>query len=338
MKTQKSIDVCLIGHDIQPSMAFTALVPELASRGKRVLLAVMNGKEYAGLEPSVIRASDYVLIGMSSSEAWSKVEIEAAKFAMDNEIQYGFYSDIFYGYRRKWFTPFRSKASHVFVLNQTEVNNAKNLFPNALVIPSGNPTHAGYFTFQVSRSEVEEKLNIGPQDYVVLVSGTKFLDITTAMIQAVVHSCRNIPNTRIILGLHPSDSSSVDVYNDLGLPIAVVTKKVMSGSHILCRADLFVESSGSLGIEAACKRVPVVNFITPRAYDLIEQEIGERQWPTCVHGTSLLAEDSSSLTRIFEGRDFEELIAKQKQIYPDPVPGSNPRSLKVMADTICERL
>lgn len=338
MKDSKTIDVCLVGHDVQPSMAFTALVSELSSRGLRVLLAVMNGKEYPTLQSEVISLSRFVLIGMSSLDN-AVSEIEAATMANKLGVPFGFYAgETFLCYRRSWFSSFWETASLVFAFNQSEVNEAQRYFPNAKIVPTGNPTHASYFTFD-SKIDVERKLGLSPKHFVVFVGGGGSLQINQELLAATVYACGDIPEVRIIFGLHPGDKNPVEKYReytkDFAVPVTMTTRSIVSGSSVLSRANLLITSATSLGIEAACKRVPVINFLTTLGCDSLEQVTGGRVWPPCKHGVSMKVEDPISLRKVIQEKSYEKLRQRQEEVYPAPTEPGKSASLSLMADAVC---
>ena len=340
----KSIDVCLVGHDVQPSMAFGMLTQELATRGLRVLISAMQGKDREMLTEQAIKLSRLVVVGMSSSAEWARAETEAATMAVKEGIPVGIYADIFRSYRRAWFKPFRQDASLLFVLNEAEIPDARQMYPRALIVPSGNPTHESYFTFAMSRKKVEEIVGCGPGSFVALVSGSKHASITADLLKAAAYGIARIPQARLVLSVHPGDPNPLDQYRavsaNLGVQVFFATKGVLRGSDVLSRADVLIESSGSLGIEAACKRVPAINYLTPEAYDLIEREIGEREWPTCAHGTSHKVDaDPEALRSILESPDkLSSLRSRQEELYPEPKPGTKPRAVSMMANAVEEIL
>ena len=344
---EKQIDVCLIGHDVQPSMAFTDLGRELCTRGLRVLTGVMSGKDRQQVGANLVQASRCVVIGMSSSPQWAQVEVAAAQAAMEADVPFGFYSDIFRCHRRAWFEPFRAKASFVFAFNQAEVSDAQSYFPKAKIVATGNPTHVSYFTRSMSAEDVEKIIAADSDAFVVFVSCSKHLKITLELLDAAVAACGGLDRVRIVAGLHPGDQNPVEAYMahaaEMGAQVTFVTKKELTGPQALCRANLLIESTGSLGIEAACKRIPVVNFLTPTSLELLVQETGAPEWPPCMHGTSIRVDNDPQRLRdyvvlLHSGQKLPDLTRRQEEIYPQPaIPGSS-QSIKIMADTVGQLL
>lgn len=300
---------------------------------------LMYGKEVPVFDSAIIQGMDAVVLGMSSSPKWAEVEIAVAKTAQDAGKPYGFYSDIFKCHRRGWFSPFRESASFVFAFNPADVEDAQQCFPNAKVVATGNPTHASYFDFQVSPTAVEEALGLQKTSQVILVCGVKSFPMNVELILAIINACRKMSvKPEVVFGLHPGDPNDRAGYEavvrSIGeLPIRFVTKAEMPSSHILCRADMLIESTGSLGIEAACKRKPVVSFLTPRAYDLLYVESGEKIWTPAVQGTSTLVENELELAcAIQDGAIHHQIVCRQKGVYPkSDVKG---QALIMMADVL----
>lgn len=349
------VRVMLVARDVSPSQILDRVQVELQSRGHEVRAVLGHGRPLDDFPGDSIRAlvltSDFVLVGMSSTEKLSKEEIVALKAAMDKGIPYGFVCDIFDCYKRPWFADFRERASKLFVPVANEVAETKALFPNAEVVASGNPCWEDYFD-KPSPEEVKalrEKYGLSPDRKTILASGGKQLMFNMTFFGGVVGVANanerlaefneiahreKLPRFQVILSVHPGDPNDISVYNPLthnkedGLSrIPVVIDKGTKSEKLLSVADVAVAMWSNVGIAAACQRKPAINYFTKLYRNFIEAG-GGWPWKPCSElGISELVSDFDGGPRLDEMITWltnpdscwsRSMLKKQEEVFPIP--------------------
>ncbi len=341
--------ITLVARDMAPSQILDKVRAELHERGHEVQPVLGYGKPLEGCLKNTIQAfvttSHFVLSGMSSSEKLSEDEIAAVKMAMDNGIPYGFVNDIFDCYKRPWFTPFREKTSKLFVVAPDEVAEAKQMFPNADVVASGNPCWEDYFDPTMPKEEVRKQLGIADDAKVILCVGGKdpignmiYGDTIRAVSQ--IGSQAFGPSYVVILAPHPGDPVKPESYECFAefskFPAVKITKPgAISTRDLIAASDVLVVLASNLGIEAACQRKPVIHYFHELYKNKVQQSGG---WPWKPVGMNI-AELSKTLEGLAENIDshldrFEgsSMFLRQKEVFP------NPAEKGVAARKICDAL
>jgi len=211
MKRPKKL-IGLVAHDMAPCLAFGLLAVALVKKGFGVIPVLLKaGQKSAPDNWDELLACDSVVIGMSSSPELAQAETSVANWAKEKKVPFFFYADTFGVYGREWFAPFRGLASGIFVLDYPEeIQAARELFPNALIIPAGNPTHLAYFSHPITRKEIRRRIGFGTDDFVILVSLCKSQALNFELLKAVrlgVCMTRNRRRTKVVFSLHPGDKN-----------------------------------------------------------------------------------------------------------------------------------
>lgn len=204
--------VVLVGYDVAPSQALERVGKELSASGADVCLFLGNGKPIKNAYDAQLIAEHpcVVLCGLSSSKELAKDEIATAEVAMKMGMPFGFYADTYGGINRPWFAHLREKASFIFVINEEEGKKARELYPNANVVVSGNPMWEDFFTPKLSREEVRRKLGVGDGEQMVLCPGGKSLAVNMlhwgGVIEALSMGGSFAPvDHKVFLSVHPGD-------------------------------------------------------------------------------------------------------------------------------------
>lgn len=171
----------LVARDAAPSYAFKLLKPELERRGVEVADYLGEGKPLdsppASILISVQRAANVVVSGMSSSNELAEPEIAACRAALAEGIPFGFYGDTYHCHERAregaWFGEFREPAAFYFAINENEARAAKNVFPNALCVATGNPLWENFAFPKQNRAQVRQVFEIADDEFVILSPGGK---------------------------------------------------------------------------------------------------------------------------------------------------------------------
>lgn len=314
--------VALVATDTAPKAAFARLEPALKEAGIEI--------------SSLVKDADVILAGMSSSLKLAEKELEAVEIAETDGKPFGFYADTYGTIRRPWFERFRKSASFVFVINDNEAIDAKGIFPNAKVVISGNPMWEDFFNPKLSRAEARAKLEVVEDCKVVLCPGGKNFIINIlhfgAVIDAMNRAADNLKyrnknnNFKVVFALHPGDQNKMEAYADLSkysrVPVFIMTKEHASTSLILPGCDLVVESASTLGIEAACQRIPVIDYFTETALSRLEEATGSREWDLCKAGAAIRVLDTDTLEAgivlLVENSKIVTLQVRQEMAFPKP--------------------
>lgn len=342
--------VLLVGNMVASCQAFERLIPELQKADAEVVSFLANGKSYQNsLEEmkSAVDSSSIVLVGMASDDL-AKEEVAVAEVAAEKNIPFGFYADTYNSINRPRFAALREKASFVFVINEEEGAKAKTLYQNARVVVSGNPMWEDFFTPKLSREEVRQKLEVGDEQQMVLCPGGKNLAVNMLHWKGVIEALALEPRDernywKVFLSVHPGDQNGADAYKSLvnyreGVSVRVVTKDLLSASHMLPGVDLVIESASTIGIEAACQRKPVIDYFSEIALARLEETSGSRKWEPCELGVARRVDGRpsvllSTINDLFFG-GAREMRRRQEEVYPEPQQRGS--AVRAMATTLQE--
>lgn len=317
--------VALVAHDIGAAKPLNMVAGELIAVGAEVK-SFFRGS-MTPQEQALVGMSDVVLVGMSSSEAFAEDELEVCRKAKANGRPFALFADIEATVGRPWFAELRQDAAMVFVINDRAAANAGNLFPNAKVVVSGNPSWEAFFKPSFSRSEVRAKVGVSDDAVMLLVPLGKDLAVNRLHISGVAESARQLGRkTELVIAMHPGDQNRSESYQEsLGDVTAhFIAKKNyeelgMKGDDLVAGADVVVPSASTVGVTAACQRIPVVNYFSEVALARLEAATGSRQWPPVADGTEAEVSDGSVhlmdvLEDIISGS--RSMKKEQETIYP----------------------
>lgn len=340
--------VVLVGRDAAPSGCFKQLEPVLKERGCDVGLFIGEGKPLAkSVDEIALAASsaNVVVLGMSSSLELAQPEIAAGEAAKRAGISYGFYGDVPRCWARAqsgaWFERLAPEAAFYLGVTQVDADAARMVFPSARLIGTGNPLREEMAFPRFTREEIRAKLNIAPEEKLVLAPGEKFAAGNMASWTVVMDALASLTEEgqcfQLILSAHPGDRTpyAVDsatqkgmkLYDELisfsPVPARIVTKDVLTTSDIVPGADVIVEFESSIGIEGAYQNVPVVSLGFGILFRRLERESGMRILEAVDDGLSeLVVADASKLAdavrRLLTPGGFAKMRAKQQELCPKP--------------------
>ncbi|TAL49262.1 hypothetical protein EPN83_01855 [Patescibacteria group bacterium] len=263
--------IVAVARDMAPSEGVGACADELEKRGCEVKKFLSFGKPFSGSVEELtqdLQAADVVLCGFSSSEALAQEEIAAAKAAMARGVPLFFYADTFGVYRAPWMSFARSWARVVFVQTEPECSGAQPIFPNARVVASGSPIYEKAFFPPKSRSEIRAGLGLEEEDRMIFVPCGKALVDNGVLIAAVLQALSGLGiEYRPFITLHPGDTNEAAQYKALeSYPLRVRARVLgrddgISSQEALCGTDLVITGGSAAAIEAACMRIPVIDFM-----------------------------------------------------------------------------
>lgn len=360
--------VCLIGSSMAPSKAFSMLKPVLEGRGDIVTLLVANGKPAGFTREDVQNAvpnSDIVVIGMSAPAKNAELEIFAAQVAREYGILYGFYGDVAKCWGRasfdNYFGSVAEDAEFYLGVHLKDADDAEEVFPDAQLFGTGNPAREEEAFAKMSRKEVRKILEIGEDEKLILVPGSKFAGANFAILAILMEALRedeDFVNTQIIFCPHPGDKTPFAVdprekdekKSKLGLyeeflsqapvPMRLIQKDIISSTDAVSGADLIVEFGSSIGFTATYQRIPVITVPVISAVNRWYQINGSRTTELMDDEASyaLLDGDPYFLTEAInnllnhESEEYKDLVKTQEEKYP--LPKNRGEALQKMADAI----
>lgn len=340
--------VILVARDAAPSGCFKRLEPILKEWGLNVSLIVGNGKPLTTSADEITHAASHgnvVVLGMSSSLELAQPEIAAGEAALNAGVPYGFYGDIrrCWGRARNgaWFERLAPNAAFYFGVTQYDSDSAREVFPNAKLFGTGNPLREEMAFPRFTREAVRAKLNIAPEEKLVLAPGGKFAAGNMASwvitMEALSLLATKDQHFQLALATHPGDrtpcavdattQTEMKLYEELvsfsPIPVQVVSKNILTTSDMVPGADIIVEFGSSIGIEGAYQGIPVVTLGFEILFRRTEQTNGTRTLEMVGDGLSeLVVADASKLAgtirRLLTPDGFAQMRARQLELCPKP--------------------
>lgn len=212
---------------------------------------------------AAVAKADRVLIGLSSSPERAEAEIAAAAMAKKHGVPFGFFCFAYGEYRLPWFTESLRDANFLFVLNEQEVEEARQFAPKATIVASGNPVWSTYFDTALRRDEVCSILEVNPKSKVAVVVGANNSKRNTPLLDALDHALKPFPQLRVFFAVHPGEPEGRDKFEAWAQKSRqqISMLKDIDPLNALAACDLVISSLSSLGIAAACRRIPVIDWI-----------------------------------------------------------------------------
>lgn len=332
----------LVAFDAAPSNAFKLLEGELTNRGHEVTLIVGNGQRIdEGTFEDALKSIqdlrvDVILCGMSSNAERSECEIRLAQQALHCGTKVGFYADIYGCHKRPWFTNVVHQSHFLCVIDEQEAEDARERYPNTVVLVTGNPTWAAFFHPRLTRAESREKMAMGDDDIVILSPAGKTTPVimhfwgeviaAAHKLQAVLRDTKKV---HVILARHPGDKTSVELYKpfiDLSrISVRLVNKDEIPLSDMIPGCDVLVAAYSTNGVEAACQRVPVIDYFTRLNMNEWNRLTGSSIWePARKAASKVVTEDIGELAFSMKALAYpdgsnrmrEDLITNQARVFP----------------------
>lgn len=301
--------VLLVAKDVGLAAPLAMVSAELAKLGIGCSSFLRGGPSRDCVRSMMVEGDpnfpDFVLTGMSSSPELSEDEIRVLHIARECGIPFGVFSDTFGAWKgRDWFEGYRQNATALFVLNEEEAAEARVKYPNAKVFGYGNPRWAEFFTQRMTSEEVRSKIGAYDTDIVVEVPGGKDLQVNLAHFGAVISAAEDLNRGDchfvVFISLHPGDKNPRSEYEKLvdGKSFVRITdKSIVSADDMLAGADMVVQSASTVGVTAACQRIPVINYFSKATLDRLEGNIHSREWPPVLQGTEVVVVDDIGVLR-----------------------------------------
>lgn len=328
--------VLLVGTDVAQCFAFKILEEALKVIGIEVKTVLGNGKPvtWPSMDLSelknLVRETDIVLTGLSSSSENAGIEIHAAEVARDLGKPFGFYADTYGSQERPWFAHLRADTKFLFVLNVEEAESSKLLFPNAIIVASGNPTWENFFFPALTRETVRKQLNVSDDEQLVFIPGGTPLEINLSVLTAVITTLNSYPNLqkkrwKIAYGVHPGDNNYKNnpcVYDSFRewsrFPFEIIPREKMRGSDMLPGVDFVIDCGTTIGIEAAHQRKKIICYLCNIGINNLKITINSAIWPPCEKGVMHLVERGTDELATAFSMDFTKIHERQAEVFPSP--------------------
>ena len=181
---------------------------------------------------------------------------------------------------------------------------------------------------------MRQKLGITDKQKMILAPGGKCLAQNMLLFGGVIEAANSMHIGQIVvLTLHPGDTNPSEIYADLvkysRTPVLVIPKEMLSGPEMIPGCDVVVQSGSTIGIEAACQRKPVIEYLTYVGLGNWERQTGSRKMETIELGIARVA--SASLGRGVDDMTYfvealtnsqsglgPQLMRQQKKVFPQP--------------------
>jgi len=260
-------DIVLVAQDAAPSAAFKLLSAELAGRGfhTRPFLGEGTKQDIGDMSQRIAEAitnARILLLGMSSSPELARCELAAGMYADTCNVPVALLADSWDCISREWFKPLRRTTSIVFVVDEEERAIAKRLFPATYILVSGNPLWQNAKYTPISRGETRMRLGLEARERMVFCALTKNAEVNLELLRALVVAVQ-LPRTRGIVGFHPGDQTDLAVYDKVSGGNRRITIAKGSSKETLTAADVVLNGTSGVGIEAVVQGIPVLEFKGP---------------------------------------------------------------------------
>lgn len=358
--------IAMVGRDAAQSRAFTRLKPVLIGRGYKVNLMVGDGQPLSQSDNEIVSAvqdSDVVLLGMSSAPETAQPEILAGLKAHELGKPCVFYGDVVKCWMRArsgaWFEELAKTAAMYLGVNEIDAEAAREVFPVAILVATGNPLREDIFFSEMTREQVRSELKVSENEILVLAPGGKYdgwgdIAFWNTIMEALMILSGKGMRFKLIMTPHPGDrilrlidpkaregSKAVDVYGDMarlsGVPAEVVLKARLSTSQIVPGSDVIVDFASSTNVEGACQRKPVITLGIEILWRCLEAANGTRYLEWVDKQTSELVPGypeklAEAIKRLLTPEGYAPQLARQEKHYPVPERGL---VLREMANAIC---
>ncbi|RJQ34495.1 hypothetical protein C4568_02450 [Candidatus Parcubacteria bacterium] len=235
------------------------------------------------------------------------------------------------------------------VIGPSDKKGAARLYKESVrIFVSGNPMHEMYYFPEKDRETVRAELGVGAQTLIVS-PGTKFPQQNIALWGGLGSALIGLPDRKFyfVLSRHPGDDGDetydrlIEQLNSIPhITARLITRNELSGPQLLIGADLVVSFLSELGIGAAIRRIPNIEFWPSVLQERKQVLIGDKAWEPIEQGlAALVASDDPQYLRIEILRYLKEtnerlmMLTRQRLIYGDaqPRPGY---AVATMADVM----
>ncbi len=284
--------VVLVAGDFAQSEVLKMLGEALEKKGHKVGNFLAYGEtpifNFKSIKEELVGA-DWLISGMSEH---SNEEVVVVKEAMEKNVKIALYADTFDAHKLPAFGFARKEKLRLFVINDGEVEDARKLFPNADVIVTGNPRWEEFFSSSPMPSAARAVLDITEDKKVILCVGDKYLAQNILQFGATIDAIQKLGwenKVKLFFALHPGDTNDYKFYYEL-VRHANCDCLILDGpdetDKILSVSDLVIEFTSTVGIKAACLRLPVIDFCSTIAMRGKKPVEGVSPWKLAEYGAT----------------------------------------------------
>lgn len=336
----------MVARDVAPSRCFEMVKSSISDEHKVISFLGHGRPIQEPIEHIIWQAknSDVILFGMSSSIELSKEERIVADCAIEKNVPYGFYADTYGVPQRAWFEKYRDKASFLFVVSEKDAEEAKDLYPNAKIVISGNPIREMYFSLRHSRKDARKILSVSDDETMVLCPGGKDLVSNILHFGTVLETLHRISGRKfeVFFTLHPGDPNLPSVYEDLvkysKISVSLKTKEEIISSDMIPAADIVIDLGSDVGVEAACQRIPVISYFSYVRLEELVLSRGNDELYLAKIGAALQINGNLELLRtsiISLLSDSSKMREQQKKVFP--VPQKKGAAVRKIIETLLQK-
>lgn len=338
----------LVAGDHAQSLVLQMLETQLKEAGHETCSFFCDGqidKFPKDVIDTSMRDTDWLIAGMSNN---SSEEVAAVEEARERGVKIALYADTYGAHSLKAFESVRNYEVTLFVINDHEAMGARETFPFATIVTTGNPRWEEFAFPKLSRSEARLKLEIPADRRVILSAGDKHLDQNNIQFEATIKAVEKLgweSGTEILLALHPGDLNDRAAYEKLATEARCPTRVIgrhtgINSTEIIIGCDLVVGFTTTLSITAACLRIPTIDFCSQVAMGGKEPKIGVDPWELAAQGATIPVYYGSVQMLVERMKQIEEtsvgryLLEAQKLMFPVPSPESRGQAIALMCKAL----
>lgn len=310
--------IVLTAVDVGPCKNLELVARALKELGAEISCFLGNGKTDVLEDPGLVEKAvtcDVLVSGMSSTEEGAQAELKLLTIA-GGTAQRVLFADTFSVVNRPAFHAMRTQCCDlVFVPDEQEIALAHGDKDN--LVACGVPLWDEFFPLPHVRKEARETLGFY-DDFHVLVAGGKSRAINEELFDAALVSLAGAVrpahmSCKIHLALHPGDKTDPSAYKMYG---EVESCSRFASSYMLTASDLLISSYSTLSIEAACKGMPSVDYISPAALERFRNSTGTTEWPPITRGLTDAAYTVGQLKRMITGAIYSADRTPRFEVQP----------------------
>lgn len=341
----------LVAGDHAQSLVLKELGDKLEKAGHQVRNFLGYGKKDAfplDEMTASLDSVDWLVAGMSEL---SDAEVLAVTEAQKLNVKIALYADTFgIPHRLEQFHFMKHMEFTLFILNDNEATIAYDVFPHVVTKVTGNPRWEAFAFPRFSREEARQKLDASPAEKVIFSVADKFLAMNIVQFSATIDAVHKLgwgKNTRLFFPLHPGgDPEHIKLYDEVvensGLNARIIGKHVgIPTPDVLPGCDLLINFTSTVAVEAACLRIPVIDFCTTIALrgeiplmKVSPSELTKQGAATPVYygSTDALAE---RMREINENNLLARFLREaQERMFPVPPADSRGQALRLMCQAL----
>lgn len=336
--------ITVVARDKGGSVGLQPIADHWKKMGGQANIFLGHGAEIPTIDllDNAVRSSDVVLCGMSSSPELSDPEMRAMVIAMEQDIPFGMFADVFNSHLRTWLQEFFPKAAFFIVLNELEAEKAKDQFPGLNAVGLGNPAWEEAATVRIDPRKIRSTIGVSKEDFIVLAVGTKELAVNFLLWTTVIEGAANLNRVKIIGSIHPGDRNDPKLYSALETlsngQFELVESSILSGADILPESNLIIDSMSTMSVQAGLLRKPIATLMSNMMLNRLEKINGNRIWEPVKMGITIPVYnclDISGWITTIKSIRTNPVLARQRIVFPKPPePGATVKKIREFIEAL----